>query len=149
MPIFSFLGVFGDVIFVADAYYDAIYASPLTSSDTSLFRLPIENLTLPVGIDFDPFDNRIYWADYSRGTIMRSTVYGNDQESIRPGAGRPFGLALDLVARNIYWINRQALTIEVSKLNGANWKVLVSNLYSSAYDIALDTRRGYEVTHYT
>ena len=76
---------------------------------------------------------------------MRSSVYENDQEIIRSGAGRPFGLALDLVARNIYWINRQALTIEVSKLNGANWKVLVSNLYQSAYDIALDTRRGYGI----
>ena len=149
MPISSFLGVYGDVVFIADSYYDAIYASPLTPSDTSLLRLPIENLTLPVGLDFDPSDNRIYWADYSQGTIMRSSVYGNDQEILLSGVGLPFGLALDLVAQNIYWINRQTLTIEVSKLNGANRKVLVSNLYSSAYDIALDTRRGYEITRYT
>lgn len=73
---------------------------------------------------------------------MRSSVYDENKEIIRSGAGRPFGLALDLVAGNVYWINRQNLTIEVSKLNGANWKVLIRNLSSEAYDITLDTTRG-------
>lgn len=73
---------------------------------------------------------------------MRSSLYDENKEIIRSGAGRPYGLALDLVAGNVYWINRQNLTIEVSKLNGANWKVLITNLTSVPYDITLDTTRG-------
>lgn len=139
---YSFSGVLGDILFVADSAHDAIYTSALTTSDTSLSLLPFKNLTFPIGIDLDPFETRLYWTDQSRGTVARSSLNGKDQEIIRSGVARPYGLALDLVARNVYWINRDNLTIEVSKLNGEYWKVLVSNLSSQPYDIALDTHKG-------
>lgn len=140
--VFSLLGVFDNAVFVADSYYDAIYASPLTTADTSLFRLPFQNLTFPIDIDLDPVEDRIYWTDSSRGTIMRSFTDGKDQKTIRSGAARPYGMALDLAARNVYWINRDDLTIEVSNLNGKNSKVLVFNLLSQPYDLIVDTTKG-------
>ena len=84
----------------------------------------------------------MYWTDYTRGTIMRSSLDGKDQEIIRSGGFEFMGIALDLVGGNVYWINRGQRTIEVSKLNGDDRKVLVYNLSSAEYDIALDTTRG-------
>lgn len=127
---------------VADSYYDEIYLSTLDSSDTTIVPLPVQNLTYPVGVDFDPFNNRIYWTDYSLGTVKRSLIDGSNQETIRSGIARPYGIALDLVAENVYWISRLDNTIEVSKLDGSNWKVLVSDLGTSPDHIALDTSRG-------
>ena len=116
--------------------------SPLNSSDTTIVPLPLNGLSDPIGIDFDPFEHRIYWTDYSRDTVMRSSIDGSNQETIRSGVDKPWGIALDLVGGNVYWINRGNMTIEVSKLNGDYWKVLVYNLSSAPYDIALDTIRG-------
>ena len=116
--------------------------SPLNPSDTAIFPLSLENLSFPVGIDFDPFEERIYWTDYSKGTVMRSSIDGSNQETIHERVRQPWGIALDLGGGNVYWINRGNMTIEVSKLNGDYWKVLVYNLSSAPYDIALDTIRG-------
>ena len=137
-----FSGTVGDAIFVADSYYREIYMSSLNPSDTAIAPLPFQNLGYPIGLDFDPFDNRLYWTDYTRGTVERSLIDGSNQETIRPGIAGPHGIALDLVGGNVYWISRRNLTIEVSKLDGSNWKVLVSDLVSVPYDIALDTTRG-------
>ena len=145
LTLFFFLFVLGtvkNVIMVADSFYDEIYLSTLDSSDTTIVPLPVQNLTYPIGVDFDPFNNRIYWTDYSLGTVKRSLIDGSNQETIRSGIARPYGIALDLVAENVYWISRQDYTIEVSKLDGSNWKVLVSDLGSSPDHIALDTSRG-------
>lgn len=136
------LGTVKNVIMVADSFYDEIYLSTLDSSDTTIVPLPVQNLTYPIGVDFDPFNNRIYWTDYSLGTVKRSLIDGSNQETIHSGIARPYGIALDLVAENVYWISRLDYTIEVSKLDGSNRKVLVSNLGISPDDIALDTSRG-------
>ena len=91
---------------------------------------------------FDPFEDRVYWTDTSLGIVARATIDGNSQEVIRSNVTEPMGIDLDLVGDNVYWINSGDRTIEVSKLNGDNWKVLVSNLSSAPVDIALDTTRG-------
>ena len=127
---------------VVDSSYDEIYLSTLDSSDTMIVPLPVQNLSFPICVDFDPFNNRIYWTDYSLGTVKRSLIDGGNQETIRSGINGPYGIALDLVAENVYWISRQDNTIEVSKIDGSNWKVLVSDLGSSPDHIALDTTRG-------
>ena len=145
LTLFFFLFVLGtvkNVIMVADSFYDEIYLSTLDSSDTTIVPLPVQNLTNPIGVDFDPFNNRIYWTDYSLGTVKRSVIDGSNQETIRSGIAGPYGIALDLVAENVYWISRLDYTIEVSKLDGSNRKVLVSNLGISPDHIALDTSRG-------
>lgn len=92
------------------------------------------------GIAFDPFDNRLYWTDYSRGIVTRASLGGQNQEIIHSGVDKPYGIALDLVAENVYWISGTQQNIKVSKLNGNYSKVLISNL--KAYDIALDNTRG-------
>ena len=137
------LGILGDVVFVADSYYQQISYSPLTTDDISIKDLMLENLTYPNGIDFDPYNHYIYWTDSHRGEVQRSSVYGVNQTVIRSGISSPSGLALDLVAGNVYWINTGTLTtIEVSNLNGKYSKVLVKDAGQLVSDIALDTTRG-------
>ena len=136
------LGILRDAVFVADSYYQQISYSPLTADDISINDLLLENLTYPNGIDFDPYNHYIYWTDSHRGEVQRSSIYGKNQTVIRSGVSSPSGLALDLVAGNVYWINAGTLTIEVSNLNGKYSKVLVHNLVHYPSDIALDTKRG-------
>ena len=100
------------------------------------------NVTYPNGIDFDPYNHYIYWTDTYRGEVQRSSVYGGNQTVIRSGVSSPSGLALDVVAGNVYWINAGTLTIEVSNLNGKYSKVLVKDVGQLVSDIALDTTRG-------
>ena len=84
----------------------------------------------------------MYWTSSTRGIVYRATIDGKNQEIIRSGVTKPMGIDLDLVAGNVYWINGGDRTIEVSKLNGDYWKVLVSDLASYPVDITLDTTRG-------
>ena len=135
-----FAGMVDDVIFVADVDHDEVYLSPL--SGDVLASLPFSNIESPMGVVFDPFEERVYWTDYKLGTVYRSTLDGMNQEIIHSNVTAPMGIDLDLVAGNVYWINSGDRTIEVSDLNGDYWKVLVSNLSSAPIDIALDTARG-------
>ena len=128
------------MIFAADAYHDKLYFSEL--SENLLIPLPFSNIDSPTGIAFDPFEDRVYWTDSTLNIVSRATIDGKNQEIIRSGVTEPTGIDLDLVARNVYWINSGDRTIEVSKLNGDFWKVLVSDLASFPVDITLDTTRG-------
>ena len=133
-------GIIGDVLFVADADHNRVYLSELL--ENVLVPLPFSNIKSPTGIAFDPFEDRVYWTDSTLGIVYRSTIDGKNQEIIRSGVTKPMGMDLDLVAGNVYWINSGDRTIEVSKLNGDYWKVLVSDLASSPVDITLDTTKG-------
>ena len=133
-------GIVGDVLFVADADHSELYISQF--SDSILVPLPFSNIDSPTGIAFDPFEDRVYWTDDTLNVVYRSTIDGKNQEIIRSGVSEPMGIDLDLVAKNVYWINGGDRTIEVSKLNGDFWKVLVSDLASSPVDITLDTTKG-------
>ena len=139
-------GTVGDAIFVVDYTNQVIYMSSTSPLDTTLVSLPFQNISSPYGIAFNSLEDRIYWTDWNRDVIMRSTIDGKNQEIIHSSVFRPSGIALDLVGGNIYWISNNGHTIEVSKLNGDYWKVLVSNLRNTPVDITLDTSRGYVQT---
>lgn len=133
-------GTVGDVLFVADVNHNELYISQF--SDSILVPLQFSNVDSPTGVAFDRFENRVYWTDSTLGIVYRATIDGENQEIIRSGVTKPMGIDLDLVAGNVYWINSGDRTIEVSKLNGNFWKVLVSDLASSPVDITLDTTKG-------
>ncbi|KAL9988042.1 hypothetical protein ACROYT_G002440 [Oculina patagonica] len=129
-----------DVIIVTDIDHDKIYFSDL--SENLLNPLPFSNIERPTGVAFDPFEDRMYWTDPTHGIVARAKIDGTNQETIRFNV-TAMGIDLDLVGGNVYWINSGNRTVEVSKLNGEYWKVLVSNLSSAPVDIALDTTRGF------
>ena len=117
--------------------------SSLNVPARTLTTLPLYNITNLYRMAFDALESRIYWTDWYSGVVARSSIDGKNREDIQSNV-RPEGIALDLVGGNVYWISSGGATIEVSKLNGDYWKVLVSNL-PWAYDIVLDTTRGYVI----
>ena len=54
----------------------------------------------------------------------------------------PDGLAVDWVARNLYWTDAGTDQIEVSRLNGLSREVLISENLDEPRAIALDPARG-------
>ena len=54
----------------------------------------------------------------------------------------PDGLAVDWVARNLYWTDTGTDRIEVSRLNGTSRKVLINENLDEPRAIALDPARG-------
>ena len=57
-------------------------------------------------------------------------------------SSHPDGLAVDWVARNLYWTDNGTDRIEVSRLNGSSRKVLISENLDEPRAIALDPARG-------
>lgn len=54
----------------------------------------------------------------------------------------PDGIAVDWVAKNLYWCDKGKDTIEVSKLNGQFRKVLINKSLQEPRAISLDPIRG-------
>lgn len=55
-------------------------------------------------IDFDSIDNRLYWTDISIKSISRAFMNGSQMEPVVEfGLAYPEGMAVDWLARNIYW----------------------------------------------
>lgn len=54
----------------------------------------------------------------------------------------PDGIAIDWVARNLYWTDTGTDRIEVSRLNGTSRRVLISDKLDEPRSIALDPQRG-------
>ena len=53
----------------------------MISMDTGIIEnLPISGLAFPAGIDFDPVENKIYWAEYWGNKIGRCNFDGTMQE---------------------------------------------------------------------
>ena len=56
---------------------------------------------------------------------------------------QPDGIAVDWVARNIYWTDTGTDRIEVARLNGTSRKVLVSERLYEPRAIVLDPMAGW------
>ncbi|KAL0266712.1 UNVERIFIED_CONTAM: hypothetical protein PYX00_009183 [Menopon gallinae] len=84
--------------------------------DNSVVKLPIENLTNVITIEFDMRNNCVYWAD------MRHEVIG--RQCLASGTSKPEilvmhnitsieGMALDWVSNNLYFVDGVRVKIEV------------------------------------
>lgn len=61
-----------------------------------------------VGIQYDPEENKIYFTDFTvadEGKIWRMSEDGSDMEVLVDGIVEPYGLALNLAERKMYWID--------------------------------------------
>ncbi|XP_003371813.1 putative Low-density lipoprotein receptor domain class A [Trichinella spiralis] len=86
------------------------------------------NLTNAIAIDYDFEEDRVYWSDISQLSVYIGRVFLNGtgwQILHRHDLRSPDGLAVDWVARNLYWCDKGTDTIEVSRLDGQYRKVLL------------------------
>ena len=47
-----------------------------------LQQIPLENISHPVAVDYDPVEGKVYWTDVVEKTINRAFVNGTKQEVI-------------------------------------------------------------------
>lgn len=101
---------------------------------------------LPVDIKLDPENGHMYWTDLL-GKIQRATLEGTDVQDLVIGLGDLEGLALDLEAGKIYWVDSWNGKVQRADLTGSNVEDLVVNtdpLYHlQPYSIALDLDAGH------
>ena len=99
-------------------------------------------------MDFHYTKGFIFWTDVTLEKIKRIRVStGEIEDVVSVGLVKPEGLAVDWVARKLYWTDRrvsewETSRIEVANLDGSNRKVLFWKDLGRARAIAVDPLLG-------
>jgi len=100
----------------------------------------INELSNAVALDYDWDSQCLYWSDVTStvGTIKRYCPKENKTQTLHQAMLKnPDGLAVDWVAKNLYWCDKGLDTIEVSQLDGKYRKVLINEYLREPRGIAL------------
>ena len=105
-------------------------------------------------IDFDPYNNMIFWVDDQDKSVKRSLI-----PQMHPGAeigypqylqqtsksGKPSSIAYDWVGENLYWTETEYSggKIMVSKRDGRYAKVLIDSRIEDPTSVAVDPELGF------
>ncbi|KAK3698272.1 hypothetical protein QZH41_009502 [Actinostola sp. cb2023] len=132
-----------------ESTFDNIYRIPIeTGSQNVAQRIPLLMLSKPTAVDFDPIEERVYWSDLNQRSIYRSFLNGSSQQRIVGRLGSPSSLAVDWAGRNLYWADKPANKIEVSKLDGKYRKTLIYGNLEQPLSITLDLKKGSQACIY-
>uniref|UniRef100_A0A3B4B5F1 Low density lipoprotein receptor-related protein 2b n=1 Tax=Periophthalmus magnuspinnatus TaxID=409849 RepID=A0A3B4B5F1_9GOBI len=82
------------------------------------YSLILQGLTSVVALDFDRVEKRLYWIDVNRRVIERMSFNGSNREVVVNGVLHGEGLAVDWVARKLYWVDSFLDCLKVSELDG-------------------------------
>ncbi|MGH0144914.1 UNVERIFIED_CONTAM: hypothetical protein FKN15_019347 [Acipenser sinensis] len=76
--------------------------------------LQIDDIRHAIAIDYDPVEGYVYWTDDEVKAIRRSLIDGTGAETLlTTEVNHPDGIAVDWVARNLYWTDTGTDRIEV------------------------------------
>lgn len=115
-----------------------------SSIDGSKYNLIKMDLKNAVALDFDYREERIYYADVGNKTLNRIFINGTGEENlIRHEAHGLEGIAVDWVARKLYWMDRTSKHIEVAELNGTKRKTILARGISDPRAISVHPGIGY------
>eukprot|EP00057_Strongylocentrotus_purpuratus_P015243 XP_011669717.1 PREDICTED: low-density lipoprotein receptor-related protein 4-like [Strongylocentrotus purpuratus] len=104
--------------------------------NTSFIKIPLNGLEYPIGVEFDPRSELIYWTDAKLHTVNRAALDGSSQEVIaqlQPLSGDyqyPYGVALNLDDDKVYWTDQIRDLIEMANLDGTSRTVLLTTGFS-------------------
>ena len=107
-------------------------------------KIPLGGVQEANALDFDLSEERIYWSDSGDLKDIKSAhMNGTGLKTvIRHGLEMPVSIAVDWIARNIYWSDASAHRIEVSRLNGNYRKVLLWENIESPLALAVNPHNG-------
>lgn len=93
----------------------------------------ISGLHSATSFDMNVAENRIYYADKHDKLISRSFINGSGLEHIvQLGIENPTSLAVDWVAKNLYWSDFDLKRIEVARLDGSYRRILFHDRHSNS-----------------
>ena len=104
---------------------------------------PISKVLMATNIDFIYNDSYIYSIDSDDGSITRIKHDTTGHQQIIKNVDNLESIAIDWVAKNIYWMQSTYDVIEISRLNGSHRYVIVSANISKPTSLTLDPNEGY------
>lgn len=76
--------------------------------------MQVDNIRHAIAIDYDPVEGYVYWTDDEVRAIRRSSIDGSNATIlVTTEINHPDGIAVDWVARNLYWTDTGTDRIEV------------------------------------
>ena len=76
--------------------------------------LQVDDIRHAIAIDYDPVEGYVYWTDDEVRAIRRSHIDGSNAVMlVTTEINHPDGIAVDWVARNLYWTDTGTDRIEV------------------------------------
>jgi sugar lactone lactonase YvrE len=138
------LSAISNIILFTDASYRTIniIAPDDNYKSWKVFHRHNKN-SLPVAIDFDPVEKRLYWTDTLARYIASAFFVSSSFKILyQQDVVRPEGLAIDYTGRNLYWTDAGAKRIEVGKLDGSDRKILIKDDLDEPRGITLHAEKG-------
>lgn len=119
----------------SNRYY--LRQTDLSGKDTIL----VHNLSNAVALDYDWETSCYYWSDVTATISKIKKFCPSENKTVElhhTMLKNPDGLAVDWVAKNLYWCDKGLDTIEVSRLDGKYRKILIQKNLQEPRAIALD-----------
>ncbi|XP_014669426.1 PREDICTED: low-density lipoprotein receptor-related protein 2-like isoform X2 [Priapulus caudatus] len=138
-------GRFCKAVNISDAYLVLSNRKNLIRSNMRLDmtdQLPIP-VKYAVAIGFDVLEDKIYWSDMQEKVIKKAFTNGSNVETvIDSGVDVTEALAVDWIARNLYWVDYSLETVEVASLDGKYRRVLFHENITNPRGFAIDPTDG-------
>lgn len=121
----------------------------LNGSNETQVLGPISKVSLASSIDFLYDEDFIFWADNDHGSITKIARDGTKRQVVieqREGIENVpvdwlSGLAVDWVAKNLYWADPKQGVIEVARINGSSRYAILSNIIKPS-SLVVDPKNG-------